>query len=240
MTHAVNQGEYMQSNMLKEDMLNDLRLNPTFMERFYSHFKQLDRNKDGILDLNDIMQIGKQLKILTNASDAQIEPVQNALRVHFTAFGVTESGITQEVFIDNILRLIANEIKFLKFKDSAEPRREINNRQLHDAFFDFFDSTNNGYMTIDQIKIGLACFGFPVEGASKFFISKDGRFDREAYYTIAEKYWLEMDNSEEVQNMYGEEYTDKVTDFWFEPDKNFSNMTCNGECTNPDHGHFHS
>jgi len=185
----------MDVNSIKQSLMAD----PIFKKRTTGNFDFMDKNKNGVLTMNEIMWYARNLQKYTGKREKDIEPFKNVLKETFTVMGVTPEGAKREEWLGKHANFCAQELKLMK---EGKPTRM---RRLYDAFFAILDVNHDSLLTKAEFAVFAKCVGWPEDMAEKFYKCADkngnGWLEVEELHNACNEFWYH--NNASFNDLYG-------------------------------------
>ena len=177
-----------------------LEKNPTFQKRWLNFFDTADKNKDGVLTLDEFMKYGETLKTLTGRKDEEMEPLREAMRKLYVQFGTVEEGAKREEWVHKISIIAAAELERIEKKEPTQLG------ELLRVFFSLVDINDDNTLSREEFAIFCKCYEWPEEIVPIFFDMADtnhnGKLEWDEFYNIVFNFWYKVEEGK-IDNAYG-------------------------------------
>jgi hypothetical protein len=177
---------------------------PAWVKRMEEFFVQSDLNKDGYLSIEDFDLWSDNLEREVKADASLLQKSRKATRDFWVASGL-EPGVllTKDQFIDNMSKLSAAEKA--RLDDGKDPLFYT----FIDAVFDAVDTSNDGYLQLDEYEKMMKVSNFDAGTAKIVFdiidANHDGKLSREEVRRYNINFWFTPDHPK-AAGLYGPKF----------------------------------
>jgi len=165
------------------------KVHPKIVDRIHKRFDTFDLDGNATLELDEIKLWPERMRILCNATDAQVDRMKDAIEKFFICHGVDPvHGCKRENYLEN--NRVFAEFEREKIRQGEMPVIHL----LAESYFDVLDADGNGYLTYPELQTMMAAFEVPIEAADSFFAvcdeNGDGKLEYEEMHTQFVKFWF--------------------------------------------------
>ena len=184
-----------------KEKADQLRNNVIFQQRWLNIFDMGDKNKDGLLTMDEILEYADRLQQLTNKSDKEIHPLRESMRKHWKGMmDEDEDFAARGNWVKNVSYLAAKELDRIGKKEPTQMQ------EWSGIFFGLVDLNHDNTLSPDEFAIFCKCFGFPDDMVDDFFTvadtNKNGKLEWDEFYNVLFDFWYKGGEGD-VAKLYG-------------------------------------
>ena len=184
-----------------KEKADQLKENAIFKQRWLNVFDLADKDKNGVLTMDEVMQYAETLKQLLNKSDEDIGPLRKAMARHFKQFiGDDGDGAKRENWVGNVSIIAVQELERIEKGEPTEMEEWLN------IFFGLIDLNKDNTLSQEEFAIFCKCFEWPEDMVPHFFdvadTNKNGKLEWEEFYNVLFSFWYKVEEGN-IENLFG-------------------------------------
>lgn len=182
----------------------DFTQNEKFMKRWGQYFDHADMNKNGYIDIDEMLKLSDNLVENSNATPEQVTTMLESLRLFWGAAGlVPGKKMNKEEFLKGSSLFVRAE---LMRRASGE---ETFQKRVSKAMFDVIDANNDGTLSLPELTAFLKAWNHDENTAAVMFAiidaNKNGKIEVEEFIESQHKFWYTPDD-ESMKCLFGDDF----------------------------------
>jgi Ca2+-binding EF-hand superfamily protein len=178
---------------------------PRYKARLYRRFDTFDKDHDGAMSINEVLQWADRMRFICFTDDSEIERVRTALDTYFTMYGLRNpGGLCRENWVEAHIAMTEATLERHRQNDP------IPMKFMAASYFDVIDEDDNGTVDMEELKNMMNIFRVPEEAAYPFFEFADkdrnGVLEVDEMHQLFYRFWFTDYMNEELDGVFGYKY----------------------------------
>jgi len=178
---------------------------PRYKARLYRRFDTFDKDHDGAMSINEVLQWADRMRFICFTDESEIERVRTALDTYFTMYGLRNpGGLCRENWVE--AHIVMGEATKERIKN-GDP---IPMKFMAESYFDVIDEDDDGTVDMQELKDMMNIFRVPEEAAYPFFefadTDRNGVLEVDEMHELFYRFWFTDYMNEELDGVFGYKY----------------------------------